>query len=313
MHHSASVCESRGGLSGSRPLLAASCAALFSVLAVVPIAGQSVVSATHSGSTEANKQNASTAVVNPLDSSVFTPEPTTKLGQQDAAATTEVAAYTSALSGGRHWMGMQGIGTVTYANGPTEFNATLSNRGNLSFRLDIQTPAGLESTRVQGRMGAVQLGTKPSTPIDPDTAILGIFPFEIVARAVPSAQNASLIDGGTVSSNGQSLHRITLELPAMSLSVTTKLPGTLPIDLYFDPTTHLLVKSVCNVLMPGGRRTPFLSVVTYSDYRTVGTSVVPFHYSESINGQPYRALQLTSVQLNPSLSADYFRFERSNQ
>ena len=79
-------------------------------------------------------------------------------------------------------------------------------------------------------------------------------------------------------------------------------------DFYFDPTSHLLIKSVCPVLMGAGHPVTFLSVVTYSDYRKVGTAMIPFRYTETLNGQLYRTLQLSGVQLSPDLTSQYFQF-----
>ncbi len=274
--------------------------------------GQSVAVASQ-GDAQAPVQGATYAIVNPVDNSVFTLDPTATLGQKDAPALTEVTAYSSALGGGKRWVGMQATGTITYANDATQHSATLTNLGPHSFRLDVQTPKGPVSIRIQGRMGAVQTGTEAAIPLDPDSATTGIFPFEIVGMAVPEAKTTALLDRGTVNSSGSSLHRVTLELSSTNWNPGTKSQGTLPIDLYFDPATHLLVKSACNIFSARGRHVPLLSVVTYSDYRTVGTAVVPFQYSESIDGHPYQTMQLTSVQLNPALPADYFQFERPKQ
>jgi len=183
----------------------------------------------------------------------------------------------------------------------------------MRFRLDVETPVGLESTRIQGRAGTVQAGNKPPSTFDPDTAILGMFPFEIVTRVVPGVNDVALLDHPSIAGVLQSLHRVTIELPAAAWHSEIKSRGTLAIDLYFDSTTHLLAKTVSSVLIPGARRVMVVSVVSYSDYRQVGTAVVPFHYSETLDGQPYRTLQLTAVQLNPSLPVDYFQPARTNQ
>jgi|GEM_PF-1907765 len=254
------------------------------------------------------------AVISPLDHSVFAPTASAPLGQADAAAATELKAANSALAGSTSWTGLQATGTITYATDPTQFNVTLSNLGSNKFRLDTQTQTGVESIRISGRVGRVQSEDGTVTAIDPDTAIMGIFPFEILTKGASPGKNTALVDHGTASTaTGQSAHRVTFELSSILRDPATKSQKTLPIDLYFDPATHLLIKSVSSVLIPGARLVPFLSVVTYSDYRTVGTSLIPFHYVETINGQPYRTLQLTSAQTNPTLSQTYFQFERSNQ
>jgi len=286
------------------------CLSLFAILAICHLGAQT--EPTPLPSSDATVQ-ANTPSATPSIGGTVVPQPLASLGQMDAAALTEVKAYGAALGGNQRWLGMQATGTITYASDPTPYSATLTNVGHSEFRLDTQNRNGPISIRVHGRSGAAQFGNNPVMPMDPDTAVLGIFPFEIVGKANPAAKSAALLDRGSDSTNGVPLHRVTLAVPSASLSISTKSQGTVPIDLYFDPVTHLLVKSVCTVFVPGARHVPFLSVVTYSDYRPVGNSVVPFQYSESINGRPYQTLQLTAVQLNPSLPADYFQFERTKQ
>ena len=260
-----------------------------------------------------SQSNTSPAAVSPLDHSVLTPTASAPLGQADAAATAELMAANSILARGNPWTGIQGTGTITYADDPTQYSVTLSNRGLNEFRLDIQVPGGVESTRIVGRAGRIQAANGAVTEIDPDTAIMGIFPFEYVAKAAIPGKNTALLDRGAITANGQSLHRVTLEMSSVLRDQKTKSQKVLPVDLYFDSSTHLLTKSVSSILIPGSRLVPFLSVVTYSDYRSVGASMVPFRFVETLNGQPYRTVQLKSVQMNPTLPETYFQFERSNQ
>lgn len=270
------------------------------------------IAVTAQGQPQSASQSPAQGTLSPLDHSVYTPVASAPLGQADQAATAELKASIAACIGTQAWGGFQGTGTITYAGDANRYTITLSNLGSNKFRLDTTTPTGVESIRISGPVGRIQTEAGTITAIDPDTATMGIFPFEIVTKAALPSKTNSLIDHGSALTGGQSFHRITLELPSSLRDPVVKTWKALPIDLYFDPTTHLLAKSVNHILIPGGRLVPFLSIITYSDYRLVGTSVIPFHYVETIDGQPYRTVQLSSVQTNPSLPQDFFHFERSN-
>jgi hypothetical protein len=78
--------------------------------------------------------------------------------------------------------------------------------------------------------------------------------------------------------------------------------------MYFDPTSHLLVKTATAIALGGMRNTSLLRVVTYADYRAVGSSLIPFRYIETLGGQPQWTLQLSSAQTDPTLNEQYFQF-----
>ncbi len=245
--------------------------------------------------------------VGPLDGDVLIPVPTGVIGQKDAAALTELANDLAAV-GTSPWGGMQGTGTITIAQDPTPYSATLSNLGGDCYRLDAQLTKGAMSIRIHHRMGKIQDSDGTVSVLPPETASLELFPFALLrAPHFPSA-SASLLDHGLVSVGGAELHRITFEFAGIGRNPATKSTQTNAIDLYFDPTSHLLIKSATSIHLVGGRQTTFLSVVTYGDYRRVATSMVPFRYTETLQGQQYRTLQLSSVQLNPALSPTYFEF-----
>jgi hypothetical protein len=207
------------------------------------------------------------------------------------------------------WGGMQGTGKITYASGdPTAYDATLSNLGADRFRLDAQTKKGPTSIRIHRFVGKIQGSDGAISVIPSTTAALGLFPFELPRFANSPGLASSLIDQGLVALGGTELHRITLELGSLGRNPVTKSIDTIVTDLYFDPTSHLLIKSVSSVLIAGSRPVKLLSVVTYGDYRMAAGSMVPFRYTETLEGQPYRTLQLSNVQLNPELNTTYFEF-----
>lgn len=237
-------------------------------------------------------------------------QPTTSgtLGRVDQAALTEITAHLTAV-GAVAWTGMQGTGQIVYgAKDPTSYNATFSTMGTDQYRLDAQTNKGEMSIRIRGDVGKIQGGGGPATAIPVETALVGIFPFALVRGAHFPGPTTSLIDHGLITEGGAELHRITVEFGSVGRDPVTKSRRTVAIDLYFDPTSHLLAKSASSSFVAEGHSAKFLRVVAYSDYRQVGTSMVPFRYTESMDGDQYWVLQLSDVQLSPALPATYFQF-----
>jgi hypothetical protein len=230
------------------------------------------------------------------------------LGQHDAAALKEITEHL-AVVGTAPWLGMQGTGQIVFGDkDPTTYNATLSMIGSDRFRLDAQTNKGEMSIRIHGQAGKIQGAGGPAETIPPNTAAAGIFPFGLVRTGHFPGQETSLVDHGLTTVGGVQLHRITVETPSIGRDPATKSRRTIVIDLYFDPASHLLAKSASSSFPADGHSAKFLRVVTYSDYRKVGTSMIPFRYDESMDGQQYWVLQLSDVQLNPALDAAYFQF-----
>jgi hypothetical protein len=243
-----------------------------------------------------------------IDGDIVVPNATGALGHQDAAALKEITEHL-AVVGSAPWLGMQGTGQIVYgAKDPTAYSATLSILQNDRFRLDAQTNKGEMSLRIHGPVGKIQGSGGPTETIPPDTAAAGIFPFGLVRTVHFPGRDTSLIDHGLTTAGGVQLHRITVETPSIGRDPVTKSRRTIAIDLYFDPATHLLAKSASSSFIAVGHSAKFLRVVTYSDYRKVGTAMVPFRYDESMDGQQYWVLQLSDVQLNPVFDVTYFQF-----
>jgi len=254
------------------------------------------------------EQTASTAATGFLDTDVPIPAATGAPGQQDTAAAKEITEHLT-IVGSVPWLGMQGTGQIVYGSkDTTAYSATLSMMGSDQFRLDAQTNSGEMSLRIHGQLGKVQGGGGPARTIPSETAAVGIFPFGLVRTTHFPGPGTSLIDHGLTAVGGVQLHRITVETPSIGRDPVTKARRMIAIDLYFDPASHLLVKSASSSLVALGHSSRFLRVVTYSDYRKVGAAMVPFRYTESMDGQQYWVLQLSDAQLNPALDTAYFQF-----
>ncbi len=253
-------------------------------------------------------QSAQTRSYGPFDKGVAFPSKTGILGQRDGTALSEIVEHLKVV-GASSWTGMQGTGQITYGSeDSTAYSATLSILGTTGSRLDGQTSKGQLSIRINGRYGKIQEADGRLYPIVADTAASGIFQFELPRLADFPDSTASLLDRGSCSVDGRAFHRLTYEFPTTGIKATTHKRDTVATDLYFDPTTHLLVKSANSIHIDGARNTDFLRVITYDDYRKVGDSMIPFRFTQTLDGQKQWTLQLSEVQLNPALKTTFFEF-----
>lgn len=242
-------------------------------------------------------------------SSLDIPQPSASgiLGHTDTGALTELLAHLKAV-GATPWTGMQGTGQITYGDDTSTYSATLTVLGNTNFRLDADTQQGQFSIRISGSQGETQDAKGQQTLILPNTAASGLVQFQLVRQANFPNPKTSLLDRGTVAVDHQTLHRLTYEFPAVVAALPMQKQQTIATDLYFDPATHLLVKSANTIRINGAGNHDFLREITYEDYRQVGASMVPFRYTETLNGQRLWTLQLSDVQLSPNLQTTYFEF-----
>lgn len=253
-------------------------------------------------------QNAPTQAGGAFDKDIVVPDATGSLGQKDSGAQTELVQYLTVM-GGSSWTGMVGTGQITYGTkDTTAYSATLSILGNSSFRLDAQTASGPLSIRISGQHGTIQEADGKQSPIPANTAATGIFQFlQPLLANIPNISE-SLLDRGLTTVDEVSLHRVTVELSAVGLDLITGTKGITATDLYFDPASHLLIKSANSIQINGGHGHHFLRVITYGDYRKVGNMMVPFSYTQTLDGQKQWTLQLANVQLNPTFDSASFEF-----
>ena len=158
--------------------------------------------------------------------------------------------------------------------------------GDDQFRLDTQTSKGPTSTRISGQFGRAQGSDGKVTAIPSEVAASRIFPFEEPRTLIKSGRKVSLKDDGFVTIDGTQLHRVTLERSSLGINPVTKLTSTLAMDFYFDPASHLLMKTAAATPVRQGRKVKFPFVVAYGDYRKIGEVMVSFLMSETVQGEP---------------------------
>jgi hypothetical protein len=249
-----------------------------------------------------------TRIVGPEDGDLAVPGPALTSVQRDPSALQVITAFlTAANSGG--WGGMQATGTLT-SPGKTEeqYPATLTVKNGDSFRLDVSATEGQRSLRIQGQVGAILESNGVKHTLPPATALGGFLAFPRLMMATFPGEQTSVLDQGIVVVEGKSLHRITIQEQVFhgATPPTTDQPSI--VDLYFDPATHLLVKSVALVQLDTADRARYMQAITYSEYQSVNSVLLPFAYSQTLNGQRQWSLQLANVQLDSSTDTSLFIF-----
>jgi len=252
-------------------------------------------------------QDESTRIYGPEDQAVPTPEFVGTIGEQDASALQEITNYRTAVNAAA-WTGLQATGTLTDILGNTD-QATLTILGSDNYRLDVTTPIGQRSTRISGPSGA-SLGDDGKTfYMPPITARGGLVAFPLLLVSTFPDPTATIVDRGHVQLDGRLLQRITLEeevFPTQSAPSSNDLSVT---DLYFDPSSHLLIKSASFVQIDSANRARYLIVVTYGDYQAFSGVLVPLSLTETMNGQIQWTLQLNAPSAPPaSVDSSYFDF-----
>lgn len=259
------------------------------------------------------QQNPLTQIIGNADQGIVLPQSAPFSERQDSAALAEIHAYRNAINLGS-WADMQGAGELTSTaidstGGSAPESATLWIRNHHGYRLDVQKPKGMSSLRMDGAYGTIQHADGQMKSIDSRDAVAGLLAFPALMESGFPTPSVMLIDQGTATVDGTALHRITVERPWPGGPVDSQgSPLTTITDLYFNPQTHLLMKSANGVLGSKTGSVRLLRVITYGDYQAENGMLIPASYRETLNGQILWTLQLTQVQLNQGLSEAEFHF-----
>ena len=268
-------------------------------LAILPIYGQ---------------QTPFTQIAGNTDQGIVLPQSVPLVSRQDAGALAEIRAYRNAISLGA-WVDMQGTGQLTSTatdstGGKNPHNATLWIRDHHGYRLDVQKPNGTSSLRMDAQYGVVQHANGNVRSMDARDAVAGLLAFPALMEANFPVSDVMLIDQGPATVDGAALHRITVEKPwpGDPVDAATGNPLTTVTDLYFNPQTHLLMKSALAVL--GSQPSPeqMLEVVTYGGYSAANGMLLPHSYRQTLNGQILWTLELNQIHLNQGLPQSDFHF-----
>ena len=231
-------------------------------------------------------------------------------GQKDAAALNAVQLYLTASARGA-WPGFDATGTMVVGAGEqkSELSAALTVQPGGLYRLDLTTPYGTRSERVDGTTGSMQSENGNVVKLPALSVASGLIPLPTTLSDATTDVRDSLIEGGIVSVDGAQLDKVTFIRPLFSVSRNAA-PSGAPLisDFFFDPTSHLLKKSVDAVLLSPESTARHLRVITYDDYHTVSGTVIPFRFTETVDGRLVWSIQLATVIAGPNHDKEYFSF-----
>jgi hypothetical protein len=258
----------------------------------------------------AKSQNDLTRVFGAEDAEIPTPAIRATLGQQDTGALQELIDYLKAVNL-VSWNGFSGSGTFVApaTDGGNGDQASVSVVQGDQFRLDVHTQTGIERTRIADTYGVTMDASGRRWPIPRATAKTGLFYFPRLLTSSFPTPTTRLIDQGQVQVAGQLLHRITVCEPLTNTQQTDTDPTRLSlVDLYFDTTSHLLIKSAASIQLDSADRARYVQVITYGDYRAVQSGLIPFQIHQSLNGQAQWTLQLSDATLTVDTNSSDFYF-----
>lgn len=233
------------------------------------------------------------------------PSTTGKLGNKDAGALAEIKAYLQAVSA-TGWQSLEGTGTLTFQDGNVH-SAILYLKGAKYSRLDITMDSGTRSLRVSGFAARFQDEKGNSGTLTPTTSSAGIVAFPRLWTEAAVSAKISLYDQKVYAGTGQNLHRITIEYPLDDQEGSSFSKRTAATDLYFDPSTHLLLFSVDSFSVSTMRQR-LTRVTSYANYQPFEGVSVPATIKQILNGQDQWTLQLSQVTMNPNSPASTFLF-----
>jgi hypothetical protein len=232
-------------------------------------------------------------------------------GQKDAAAVQWIKRYLSIVSQGE-WRGLTVRGSLVLGQDEQakhEATITLDPAGR--SRLDFSTGRGTRSIRMNNGVGGVVLEDGHVSRYPASVSEAGLFVTPFALKDALENESASLIDDGVVTVETARFRKITYSRPMVrsaSGQPVSSLILPLVIDLYFDPASHLLVKTVDGVHLSSGEKHSHLRVITFGDYRSLQGAESPFSYQETLDGQLSWRLTADEVQAGSTRDASFFSF-----
>jgi hypothetical protein len=225
---------------------------------------------------------------------------TASIGAMGGAQGTAVQDFTATGNVTYYWAGKEENGT-----------ATVRGKGLNELRFDSVLANGTRSWAVNAGSGSLRDTNGKITPIPFHDAItLGslIFPFARL-QALSTDSSASLSYGGTSSVENQSFEHVGVHKNVFATDPDGSGNRLMDADLYFDPTTHLLV-GIHDQTHPTRSMTVNVPhAIYFSDYRAVSGVMVPFNVSEYVGGQKVWTLQLSDVNFNSGLTDTDFQLQ----
>jgi hypothetical protein len=231
-------------------------------------------------------------------------------GKSDPTAIAEIEACERASSlPAKRSLEIKGTLLTGKGNDTSGTEVSLVMEGEGQFRMDIRDSEGQErGMRMMGRTGRI-IGGPPS--IRPPA--LGEFGdplmFSMALKSIASGSNVAIVDNGFVVVGSERLHGITVThfVSSSANHLAKNMGPSQALALYFDPATHLLMKSVTVNHSLTDVTHQYLHVTSYEAYKQVDTIMVPTRYVQTVYGQRVMVLNATEVALSQPHGEAYFK------
>lgn len=247
-------------------------------------------------------------IVGAEDSSVPQPLRVIPSGHKDPAAMALISHHLQ-LTGSLLNVAVHAWGNIDIDRGARASTGTVDMyfANANKFRMDVKTPDTTYSIRLTDSRAAIQRESESVRQLPASEATFGILPALKLTQDLLSNQETSIMDEGTINVAGVELHRVAISVPTVSKANGGQGASEI-VDLYFDPSTGVLSKTVrCQSQFKSLHGSPNVVIDTYSSFTTVGSVSIPAKISESVNGQHLWTMSLSNITIaNPQ--ADVFVF-----
>ena len=197
-------------------------------------------------------------------------------------------------------------GTLTTDDPATPAEPITSQTKGAAERLDISSANGTQTYVLNGGSSwAVRENTKELVP----------YALSAYHRPEHSPSLACVLDVGNSNMSfvyvGQekflntTVHHIRIFVPAPADDNTDSLISE--INVFIDTGTLIVLKTEGYVFDPEAYQNHSVWATYYSDYRTVGTALMPFHIENYLDGHKVRDVKFNSAQINAGIADTEFQ------
>ncbi|SRR5712692_2045198 len=183
---------------------------------------------------------------------------------------------------------------------------TIKARGLSRVRMDLAVGNQTRTTALSGKRASMLRGNgTPSQPVSPTIPFrCNLFP--LLSPLADYVQNdLSVTYLGVEFIAGKQAQHILISSKSPGAAVQ-RFPQAGEFHIYLDSVSLIPLKAVYFTLSTRNTAPLYRIEDLYSDYRQVGSILVPFTVERSLNGHPYARFSLQSVNTNASLSEDDF-------
>jgi hypothetical protein len=186
------------------------------------------------------------------------------------------------------------VGTTTHS-GPMDFTASSNGQSELTLTLDsgqwTEQWDAISAERTCTRTDST--GSHAMTLPECWSAVSWVFP-QLALQTATLPQQVSFVQS---SSTSESLN-ISTSVPELGTNLGTLIHNWTSSTLNFDPATGRISTLSYQIFPDSGEQIPIEVTVSYTNYQSVGSVVVPYQIQRSINGNAILTLTVSSAQTN---------------